>query len=234
MAKVALNAGGLALDPAEFDRRRREGGAQALQCVGLKDPAGRQQAAAAALGELLQAADGVPGPLQQQYRQQGEALVQRCAALVRAPPASLRASWAALLRIGLTNGDIAATVQQHPAVLTHNWEGEAKQRLAAWLQQELGLSLAQLLKRHAGYASAGAGRLAMRAAYVQQHRPALWEVYRSRGTGSMLSLLTDNRTFFPNAGCTQEQLQAFEREWLQTPAGRVYGGKARREMRRGS
>ncbi len=64
-------AGALNLTPTEFDRRWREGGLQlanlgAMKCISYKDPAGRQRAAAEALGELLQAADGVPGPLQPQ------------------------------------------------------------------------------------------------------------------------------------------------------------------------
>ena len=223
-----MTAGGLALDPAEFDRRWREGGAQALQCVGLKDPAGRQQAAAAALGELLQAADGVPRPLQQRYRQRGDALVQRCAALMRSPPASLHASWAALRRAGLTDGDIAATVQHNPVLLTHKWEGEAKQRLAAWLQQELGLSLAQFVKRHAFYAGTSVGRLAMRAACLRQRRPERWEEHRSRGTGSILSLLADNRYFLPAVDYDEAELAAFEREWLQTPEGRRWGRSSKR------
>ncbi|PRW33796.1 [cytidine(C)-cytidine(C)-adenosine (A)]-adding enzyme [Chlorella sorokiniana] len=69
--KLALSTA-INLSPAEFDRRRQEGGTSALSHIGFTDPAGRQQAAAEALGELLQAAEGVLGPLQPQYVQQGE------------------------------------------------------------------------------------------------------------------------------------------------------------------
>ncbi|PRW33859.1 putative uncharacterized protein isoform A [Chlorella sorokiniana] len=228
VTQLALEPCGLSLSPAEFDRRRREGGDHALACIGLKDPNGRQQAIATALGELLQAAAGVPGPLQQQYRQQATAQAQRYAAFMRATPASLRANWAALHRAGLADGDIAAIVQQQPSVLTHNWGSDSKKQLATWLRQELGLSLAQFLKRHVGYANKGVGRLAMRAAYLQQHRPAVWQQYYARGAGPLLSLLSDNRNFYPKSGCTQADLAAFEREWLRTPAGRRWGGKPSR------
>ncbi|PRW33932.1 hypothetical protein C2E21_7208 [Chlorella sorokiniana] len=235
VARLALEPSGLSLSPAEFDRRRREGGAQALACIGLKDPKGRQQAAAAALGELLQAAAGVPGPLQQQHQQQGAALVKRCAAFMRATPTSLRANWAALHRTGLADGDIAAIVQQQPAVLTGNWEGDAKQLMAAWLQQELGLSLAQFLRRHVSHANKGVGRLAMRAAYLQQHRPAVWQRCYVRGAGPLLTLLCSTDTqFFSASGCTDYELSAFQRTWLQTPDGRRWGGKHKRGARRGS
>jgi len=81
VVRLALS-GALRLTPAEFNRRWWEGGPSALQCIAVSDPAGRQQAAAVALGELLQAADGLPGPLQQQYQQQGEVLVQMAACIV--------------------------------------------------------------------------------------------------------------------------------------------------------
>ena len=85
----------LNLTLAEFDRRWQEGGPSALKFIGVRDPAGRQQAAAEALGELLQAADGVPGPLQQQYQQQGVDLVERSRALWAAGPAGPAcSSWA--------------------------------------------------------------------------------------------------------------------------------------------
>ena len=67
MGKLALS-GALNLTTAEFDRRWQEGGASALANIAHKDPAEWQQVAAEALGELLQAADGMPGPLQPQYR----------------------------------------------------------------------------------------------------------------------------------------------------------------------
>ena len=235
MAKLALKPAALRLSPAEFDKRWRDGDDQASELLSYPDPAGRQRAAAEALGELLQAADGITGKLQQQYRQQGGALARRSVAVVLAPAASLRASWAELHRLGLTDGEIAAAVRKLPALLTQKWEGEAKQLLAAWLQQELGLSLAELVRRHAGYAGSSVSRLSMRAAFLQRHRPAVWQEFRSgagsRGTGPLLSLLTDDRRFFPKGGCTKDELQAFEREWLQTPAGRLYGGKPSRKWR---
>jgi len=135
----------LNLTPTEFDRRWREGGFSqatkgAMQQIGHNDPAGRQRAAAEALGELLQTADGVPGPLQPQYRQQGEAPVKRQCRPGPAGPAALCASWASLQQLSLSSSQIMAVVQEQPVVLAYNWEGEAKQRLLAWVQQELGLS----------------------------------------------------------------------------------------------
>ena len=98
------------LTPAEFDRCWREGGGRCLNYISCSDPAGRQRAAAEALGELLQAADGAPGPLQQQYRQQGEALVRRQPRLWSASPASLRASWASLQQLGPSGSQVAGVV----------------------------------------------------------------------------------------------------------------------------
>ena len=226
MGKLALS-GALRLTPTEFDRRRQEGGASALPNIACKNPAERQQAAAEALGDLLQAADGVPGPLQPQYRQQGDALVQRSSALWLAGPAALRASWASLQQLGLSSSQIVSAVQQLPAMLTYNWEGEAKQRLLAWVQQELGLSPAEFLTRHAGYASSSVAKIAMRADFLRQHRPAVWEQQLARGTGPLLSLLT-HRSFFDRTGCTWAELDAFNRAWLATPAGRRWGKKSYR------
>lgn len=231
VAKLALQPGVLMLEPAEFDRRWHAGAERAVKMISYRDSAAHIQAASAAVGELLQAADGVPGALQQEYAEQGAALVQRSAPLAGASPASLHSNWAALHSLGLAEREVAAAVQQQPAILTTNWEGEAKQLLAAWLQRELSLSLAHFIRRHAGYATNGVGRLALRAAYLQQHQPAVWEETRSRGAGPLLSLLTDNRSFFPKASCTQAELDAFEREWLQTPDGRRFGRKASRKQR---
>ena len=235
MTALALS-GALRLTPAEFSRRWQEGGYSqagrgAIRSIGLKDPAGRQRAAAEALGELLQAADGVPGPLQQQYRQQGEELVRRCGALWRAGPAALRASWASLQQLGLSGSQVAAVVHKHPSVLTYNWEGEAKQRLLAWVQQELGLSPYDFLTRHACYAASSVATIAMRADYLRQHRHAVFHATLSRGPGPLLALLTDHRIFFPKAGCTEAELAAFNCAWLATPAGRRWGGKPSRRRR---
>ncbi len=196
----------------------------------MKDPAGRQRAAAEALGELLQAADGVPGPLQQQYRQQGEALVQRCSSLWRAGRVALRDSWSSLQRLGLSSNQAVAVVEKQPVVLACNWGGEAKQRLLAWGQQELGLSPHDFLASHAGYATYSVATLAMRTAFLQQHRHGLWAEFLSRCTGPLLSMLT-LRQFALRAACTEVELDAFNRAWLATPAGRRWGGKTRRVMR---
>ena len=232
---LALTAA-LSLTPAEVDRRWQEGGySQAgrgtISSISLKDPAGRQRAAAEALGELLQAADGVPGLLQPQYRQQGEALVQRCSSLWRAGLAALRANLASLQQLGLSSSQLAALVHTQPAVLTCNWEGEAKQRFLAWAQQELGLSPIELVLHHASYACRSVARTAMRADYLRQHRPAVWESKLARGTRPLLSLLSESR-FYERAGCTEAEVAAFNRTWLATPAGRRWGGKLRRVKRR--
>ncbi len=168
MAGLALSAA-LNLTPAKFDRRWREDGPSALKYITCNDPAGRQQAAAEALGELLQAADGVPGPLQPQYRQQGEALVQRQRRMWDAGAVALRAGWASLQQLGLSSGQVAAVVQKQPMVLAFNWDGEAKQRLLAWVQQELGLSPYDFLTRHTNYATNSVATIAMRADFLRQH-----------------------------------------------------------------
>ena len=223
------------MEPAEFDRRWQEGGlskaGKVLKLIGFKDLGGRRQEGTAALAELLQAADSVPGPLQQQYQQQAAALVQRSPTLWAAGPAVLRASWAGLQRAGLSGSQIAAVVALQPSVLAYNWEGEAKQRLAAWLQQELGLSLYDFLTRHAGYATFSVARLAMRANFLRQHRHGVWQECSGRGSGSLLSLLTKSH-FCERAGCTEAELDAFQRAWLATPAGRRWGGKAWQRQRR--
>ncbi len=219
------------MTPAEFDRRRREGGTATLHNMGFNDPAGRQRAAAEALGELLQAADGMPGPLQQRYQQQGEALVQRCPVLWFAGPIALRAGWASLRQLGLSSSQAVALVQSQPAALTYDWEAEAKQLLLAWVQQELGLSPLEFLTRHAGYAKSSIAKIAMRADFLRHHRPAVWEAKLERGTGPLLSLLTHS-LFCARSGCTKAELDAFNRAWLATPAGRRWGAKPRRLQRR--
>ena len=235
MTALALS-GALRLTPAEFSRRWQEGGYNqagrgAISSIGLKDPAGRQRAAAEALGELLQAADGVPGLLQQQYRQQGETTVQRCGALWRAGPAALRASWASLQQLGLSSSQVAAVVHAQPAVLAYNWGGEAKQRLLAWVQQELGLSPYEFLQEYAGYLTYSAATIAMRADYLRQRCPVVWEERLARGARPLLTLLTRPKRFCSQAGCTEAELAAFNRAWLATPAGRRWGGKLSRRQR---
>ena len=226
----------LNLTPDEFGRRWREGGLKlanlgAMKSISYKDPAGRQRAAAEALGELLQAADGVPGPLQQQYRQQVVELLYNIYRLVRSGHAALRGNWASLQQLGLSDREIVASVQAQPALLTANGEAEAKQWLLDWLQQELGLSPYDFLTRHGYYATHGIAKIAMRADFLRQHRPALWAEIYSRGTGPVLSMLT-HRIFFPRAGCTQAELDAFNRAWLATPAGRRWGARPRQLQRR--
>ena len=103
----------------------------AMKSISYKDPAGRKRAAAEVLGELLQAADGVPGPLQPQYRQQAAALVQGNYRLWTAALSTLHASWASLQQLGLSSSQLVAVVQKQPVVLALNWDGEAKQRLLA-------------------------------------------------------------------------------------------------------
>ena len=232
MTQLALAPGALNMTPAEFDRRRREGGLseRGARYIALEDPAGRQRAAAKALGELLQAADGVPEPLQQQYQQHGDVLVQRQPRLWIAGSAALRAGWASLQQLGLSSSQVVAAVQQRPSLLQYNWEGEAKQRLLAWVQQELGLSPYEFLTRHAGYASSSTAKVAMRADFLWQHRPAVWEAKLARGTGPLLSLLT-HRSFLDRSACTAAELSAFNRAWLATPAGQRWGSKPRRERR---
>ncbi len=194
MAGLAQTAA-LSLTPAEFDWRWREGGLSqasvgAMKMIGMKDPAGRQRAAAEALGELLQAADGMPGPLQQQYRQQGDLLVARNRQLWTTGAPALRAAWASLQHLGLSSSQVVALVQKQPAVLTYNWDGEAKRLLLAWVQQELGLSPQDFLASHAVYATYSVATLAIRADFLRQHRHALWAEVHSRGIGPLLSLLT--------------------------------------------
>lgn len=232
MKRHALRPGCLSLDIAEFERRRREGGKTGEADVSYADPAGCRQAAATAVGELLQEAAGVQGELQEEYWRQGMALVERCGSLMRAPPASLCANWASLQRLGLDDSVIAAIVKQQPSLLSHNWEGEAKQRLADWLQQELGLLLVDFLTQHSGYVTNGVARMAMRAAFLHQRRPGVWEERRARGDGPTLSLLTiTDIKFSKRVGCTPTQLQAFERAWLPTPEGRRWGVKPWRPRR---
>ena len=236
VADLALSPA-LCLPSAEFNRRWQEGGySQAdrgtIRSISLKDLAGRQRAAAEALGELLQAADGVSGPPQPQYRQQGEALVQRCGALWRTGPAALRASWASLQRMGLSSRQVAAVVQLQPAVLAYNWGGEAKQRLLDWVQQELGLSSYEFLQECAGYLTYSAATIAMRADFLRQHRPAVWEKYLSRGTRTLLRLLSKPDRLCARASCTTAELAAFNCAWLATPAGRCWGSKPSRRLRR--
>ncbi len=235
MAGLALTAA-LKLSPAEFNRRWREGGLSqasmgSIKSIGFSDPAGRQRAAAEALGELLQAADGVPGPLQPQHRQQAAALVGQQHRLWSAAPSTLRAAWASLQQLGLSSSQIVEVSQKQPAVLVFNWDGEAKQLLLAWVQQELGLSPYDFLPRHAGYATNGVAKLAMRADFLRQHRHALWGETLSRGIGPLLSLLV-KPTFCSRAGCTKAELSAFNRAWLATPAGRRWGAKPRQLQRR--
>ncbi len=93
------------------------------------------------------------------------------------------------------------------------------------------MSPADFLTRHAGYATNGVAKIAMRADFLRQHRPALWAEIVSRGTGPVLSMLT-HRIFFSRAGCTKVELDAFNRAWLATPVGRRWGAKPRRVQRR--
>ncbi len=217
VTELALSAA-LNLTPAEFDRRWRAGGPSALKHIGVSDPAGRQRAAAEALGELLQAADGVPCPLQPQYWQHGVNLVERSRALWAAGPAALRAGWASLQQLGLSGSQVVAVVQLRPSALAYNWDGEAKQRLLAWVQQELGLSPFEFLTRHTRAVTSCVATLAMRADFLRQHRPAVWEDLVSRGTGPLLSLLGETKPFCARAGCTKAELDAFNRAWLATAA----------------
>ncbi len=231
MAGLALTAA-LKLTPPEFDRRWQEGRLSDanmgdLNNITLKDPAGRQRAAAEALGELLQAADGVPGPLQPQYRQQGEALVKRSAALWRAASSALHANWSSLQQLSLSSSQIAAAVQKQPNLVAYNWDGEAKQRQLAWVQQELGLSPFDFITRHTRAATRGVATLAMRADFLRQQRPAVWEQLLSNGTRPLLRLLGEKKPFCARAGCTAAELDAFNRAWLATPAGRRWGAKPR-------
>ena len=117
-------------------------------------------------------------------------------------------------------------------MLAYNWEGEAKQRLLAWVQQELGLSPYDFLTRHACYAAASVATIAMRADCLRQHRHAVFHATLSRGPGPLLSLLTITQRFLSKAGCTKAELAAFNRAWLTTPAGRRWGGKPRTVQRR--
>lgn len=149
-----------------------------------------------------------------------------------ASPTSLRAGWASLQQLGLSSSQIAAVVQAHPALVTYNWAGEAKQRLLAWVQQQLGLSYYEFLLHHAGYVMFSVARTAMRADYLWQHRPDLYAETASRGPGPLLSLLTDARSFFPKAGCTKDEVAAFNRDWLATLAGRRWGSTALQVQRR--
>ena len=224
VAKVATSPGALHLAPAKFDQIWQEGGLEALRSITYTDPAGRKQAAAEALGELLQAADGVPGALQPQYQQQGDALVKRNLTLARAGPAALQGAWDSLQQFGLSSSQIVAVMHKQPALLGYNWEDGAKQRLLAWVQQELGLSPFDFLLHHGGYATYSVARVAMRAAFVRQHRPSVWQEVAARGTAPLLSLLTQKR-FFDRAGCTQSDLAAFNRTWLTTAEGRRWGAK---------
>ena len=235
VADLALSPA-LRLAPAEFDRRWQEGGySQAdrgtIGSIGLKDPAGRQQASAEALGELLQAADGAPSQLQQQYLQQGEALVQRCGGLWRAGPAALQANWASLQQLGLSSSQVAAVVHKHPPVLTNNWEGEAKQRLLAWADEYLAISSYEFLTRYTRFVTVSVASVAMRADFLRQRRPAVWDKYLSRGTRTLLRLLSEPDRLCARAGCTAAELGAFNRAWLATPAGRRWGGKLRHVQR---
>ena len=225
MAELALSSA-LSLTPAEFDRRWREGGPSALKLISCNDPAGRQQAAVTALGELLQAADSVCGPQQPQYRQQAAALVEREHRLWGAAPLGLRASWARLQQLGLSDSQLAAVVVKQPAVLAYNWDGDAKPWLLAWVQQELGLSPYEFLLHFAHYVTNSVATIAMRADFLRQHRHALWQEFASRGPGPLLSLLTDHRRL-ARVGCTTAELAAFNWAWLATPAGRRWGAKNR-------
>ncbi len=115
-------------------------------------------------------------------------------------------------------------------MLAYNWEAEAMQRLLAWAQQELGLSPYDFLTHHAGYCTSSIAKLAMRADYLRQHHPSVWVSKLARGSGPLLSLLSESR-FCARAGCNKAELDAFNRAWLATPVGRRWGAKPRRAKR---
>jgi len=220
----------LNLTPAQLDQRRQGSGGRGTKPHTLKDPASRQQAAAEALGELLQAANGVPAPLQHGYRQQGEELVQRSLAVWTASPAALLAAWASLQQLGLSSSQLLEVVHKQPAVLGLNWDGGAKPRLLAWVQENIGITQFNFLLHHPCYATYSVAKIAMRADFLRQHRHALWQEYASRGPGPLLSLLTHVR--FPDrTSTTAAEVDAFNRTWLATPAGRQWGSKLRRAQR---
>ncbi len=159
-------------------------------------------------------------------------LVKRCSQLWATAPSALRASWASLQQLGISSSQVVAIVELQPTVLAYNWDGEAKQRLLAWVQQELGLSPVDFLTCHAGYVTYGAAKIAMRADFLRQQCPALWQATLSRGTAALLTLLTRPKLFCSQAGCTAAELDAFNRAWLATPAGLRWGAKPRRVKRR--
>ena len=227
---LANSTPALRMTPAEFDQRWQECGGKPM-LFGYADAATRQSAVAEAVGALLQAAAGEPGPLQAQYLQQGAA--ERCASLAKVGPHSIRANWAALRRIGLTDSQIVAAVRSEPSILTFNWEGDAKRRLAAWLRQELGVELAQFIHQHPSYTTSGVARMSMRAAYLRAHRPGVWEDYLARGTGPLLYLLSSSLVRFnKSASCAEEEVDEFNRAWLQMPDGRRWGRKPNVRNRR--
>ncbi|PRW33911.1 hypothetical protein C2E21_7229 [Chlorella sorokiniana] len=236
VARMALAPSALHLTPAEFDRRWHDGGLSRPGAsptdITMSDTAGRQQAAAAALGELLQAADGVPGPLQPQYLQQGEELVQRSAGLWRAGPAALRAGWASLQQLGLSDSQVVAAMTMQPAVLSLDWAGETKQRLLAWAEEHLGIDTFGFLTSYTRFVTYSGASVAMRADFLQQHHPAMWDQNLCRGPRTLFRLLTEPERLCAHAGCTETELVAFNRAWLATPAGLRWGGKAGRSQRR--
>lgn len=171
-------------------------------------------------------------PVQQQHRQQADALVAGCHILWGAAPGALRASWAALQGLGLSSSQLAAIVRKLPVVLAYDWQGEAKLRLLSWAEAELGLSRSDFLLHHTRYTRYSAATIAMRADYLRQRCPDVWNKYLSRGADSLLGLLVNTKRFLSRAECTPAALDAFNRAWLATPAGRQWGGKPRRSQRR--
>ena len=111
--------------PAQFDKRWQDCGG-AVYLFDSANPASRLSAAAEEIGALLQEAAGEPGPLQAQHLQQGAALVEHSNSLAMVGVPSLRAHWASLRHVGLTDSQIVAAVRSRPTILASNWEGEAK------------------------------------------------------------------------------------------------------------
>lgn len=209
--EAVLTSGVLCMEPVELNRQLLEA---VWQATNVKDPASREQHAAAALGELLQTAAGVPLPLQPQYHDQAAALVERCPLLWTVPADRLRAAWASLCRLGLTDSQVTPLVRSFPVALSVDWGGAMMQRRAAFFQEVLGLALAEGVGINPRYATASLARMEMRTAILKQERPAVWAAALRRGAIAVLDLLTGpRRSFCRRAGCTPEELGEFERRW---------------------
>ena len=192
-----------------------------------KYPGSRASASAQVIGRLMQAAAAAgispPVPLEV-YMPLALDLVAKFPVLWVAPASRLEANWSALRILGLSDELVLALVKVQPAIFTRNLTGSSMQLRAAWLEEVLGLSLLDFFTSHLPYMTHSTAKLAMRADVLKARN--LWEQIASQlDVGPLLSLLTCLDRFCKRVGCTPAELDAFERQWLQTAQGRRWSGK---------